>query len=254
MTTLTLLIRIYNSYQLKQIDKTLGDLIGDLDVDATVTGTQAGRWVQLELSGEDENIATNLLAREIGFCPTTIEDIKKFATLKGYVVEPAKGEELAIDIGVFKPKPIYTTVSLNHLQNQFVYGKKLTLKRICELWGISENLPLNIKVLDIKSDENRIEAELQPAQVKRFISWRDSLLDRLLILGASLYEINLAIEQERLNRDIIDIEQLGMFEYALVCKLGTDGAGLISRMGRRLRKARFTVFNPKRILTLAEAI
>ena len=135
-----------------------------------------------------------------------------------------------------------------------MYGKKLTLKRISELWGISENLPLNIKVLDIKSDENRIEAELQPAQVKRFISWRDSLLDRLLILGASLYEINLAIEQERLNRDIIDIEQLGMFEYALVCKLGTDGAGLISRIGRRLRKARFTVFRPKRILTLAETI
>jgi len=250
VTTLTLLIRIYNSHQLKQIDKTLGELLGELDVDATVTGTLAGRWVQLELSGEDESIATNLLNREIGFCPTSIEGIKKFATLKGYVVEPIKDEELAIDIGIFQPKPTYAIIPLNHLQNQFTEGKKLTLKRISELWGISENLPVNIKIINVKPIENRIEAELQPTQVKRFAAWRDSLLDRLLILGASLYEINAAIDQEHLNRDIIDIEPLGMFEYALVCKLGTDGAGLISRMGRRLRKAKFTVFNPKKILQL----
>jgi hypothetical protein len=254
VTTLTLLIRIYNSHQLRQIDKTLGNLLGELNVDADVTDTLAGRWVQLELSGEDESIATNLIAREIGFCPTSLEGIKKFAALKGYVVEPGKSEELLVDVGVFQPKPVYAAISLSHLQNQLAGGKKLTLKRISELWGFSENLPLNIKIINIESEENRIEAELQPTQIRRFTSWRDSLLDRLIILGASLYEINTAIEQERLNRDIIDIEQLGMFEHALVCKLGTDGAGLISRMGRRLRKAKFTVFNPKKILTLAETI
>ena len=252
MTTLTLLIRIYNSHQLKQIDRTLGDLLGELDVEATVTGTLAGRWVQLELSGEDESIATNLIAREIGFCPTSLEGIKKFATLKGYAIEPGKGEELLVDIGVFQPQPVHAVVSLSHLQKQLADGKKLTLKRISELWGLSENLPLNIKIINVNAEENCIEAELQSTQVKRFASWRDSLLDRLLVLGASLYEINAALEQEQLNRDIIDIEPLGMFEHALVCKLGTDGAGLISRMGRRLRKAKFTVVNPKKILALSE--
>jgi hypothetical protein len=38
-----------------------------------------------------------------------------------------------------------------------------------------------------------------------------------------------------------------MFEHALVCKLGTDAAGLISKLGRILRSARFAVFNPRRI-------
>ncbi len=252
MTTHTLLIRIYNSHQLKQIDQTLGDLIGELNVDATVTGTLAGRWVQLELSGEDENIATKLLDREIGLCPIDINEIKKFSNLKGYVVEPNKGEELVVDIGVVKPKTVHAVVSLKHLQNQLAGGRKLTLKKISELWGISENLPVSLKIISIDTQENRIEAELQPSQAKRFGIWRDSLLDRLIILGASLYEINAALEQERLNRDIIDIEQIGMFEYALVCKLGTDAAGLISRMGRRLRKSRFTVFNPKKLLALSE--
>jgi len=41
-----------------------------------------------------------------------------------------------------------------------------------------------------------------------------------------------------------------MFEHAVLCKLGTDAAGLIPRMGKNLRKAVFSVFNPRKILAL----
>ncbi len=73
------------------------------------------------------------------------------------------------------------------------------------------------------------------------------MLDRLIVTGASRYEVNLIIAQEGLDRDVIDVEVLGTFEHALVCKLGTDAAGLIGSIGRRLRKAKFTVFNPKKM-------
>jgi hypothetical protein len=72
-------------------------------------------------------------------------------------------------------------------------------------------------------------------------------LDRLIILGASQGEIETVLERTRLNRDIIGIEELGMFEHALTCKLGTDAAGLVSRVGRYMRNSRFIVFNPKRL-------
>jgi len=250
LAKLTLLTRIYNSHQLRQIDKILGELLDELNVDATITDNLAGRWVELDLSGEDESVATNLLAREIGFCPTNIENVKKFSSLKGYTVGLGKNEELIVDIGVFQPKPIYAAIPLLHLQTHLVSGKKFSLKKICELLSIGENVPLEIKVLNVDEKENHIEAELHSNQIKQFSSWRDSLLDRLLIIGASLYEINTALNQEHLNRDIIDTEQLGMFEYALVCKLGTDGTGLISRIGRKLRKAKFFVFEPKKVLAL----
>jgi hypothetical protein len=45
---------------------------------------------------------------------------------------------------------------------------------------------------------------------------------------------------------------MGMFEHALTCKLGTDAAGLISKIGRKLRNARFTVFNPRKIRKFLE--
>ena len=54
-------------------------------METQVKGTAAGKWVQLEISGEDEAVATKLLERETGFCPFRLEYVKKFASLKGYV-------------------------------------------------------------------------------------------------------------------------------------------------------------------------
>jgi hypothetical protein len=248
MTTLTLLTKIYNTHQLKQINSTLEDLLGGLSVEATVTGTVAGRWVQLDVSGEDEGVATKLLEKEAGFCPTNLENVKKFSALKGYVTNLEKStENLQMDIGVFEPKTVHAVVPLNHLQAHLMEGKKISLKKLSELWGICENLPLEIKVLEVDPEQNLVEAELQATQIRKLVLWKESLLDRLLVMGAPLYEVNSAVEQEELTRDVIDVESLGMFEHALVCKLGTDAAGLIGRIGRRLRKAKFTVFNPKNL-------
>ena len=73
------------------------------------------------------------------------------------------------------------------------------------------------------------------------------MLDRLIVLGSPIQEVKRTLRFTGLDRDIIGIEPLGMFEHALTCKLGTDAAGLISQVGRNLRNARFAVFNPRRI-------
>jgi hypothetical protein len=253
MTTLTLLTKIYNADQLKQIEKTLKLSFEELDVETKILGTLVDGWVQVAVSGEDEGIATNYIAREMGLCPTSLDGVKKFSPLKGYVSNLEKSrEELSVDVGVIQPKSVPATIPLSYLQAQLADGRKTALKKIAELWGISENLPLNIKVVKVDNEENHIEAELATEQVEKYVVWRESLLDRLLVVGVSLFQVKMAVEQAQLDRDVIDIEALGMFEHALVCKLGTDATGLISRIGRRLRKARFTVFNPKAITKFLE--
>jgi hypothetical protein len=254
MTLLTLLTKIHNPSQLKQIDKALKGLFEGLIVEAEVSGTSADRWVQVALSGEDEAVATNLLARETGFCPASLENVKESSALKGYVTNLEKSrEELLVDVGVFQPKTVLAAVSLSRLQAQLVGGRKIALERIAEVWGISENMPITVKVVNVNVEDNRVDAELATEQIEKFLVWRDSLLDRLIILGASLYQVKLAVEQAELNRDVIDIEDLGMFEHALTCKLGTDAAGLIPKLGRRLRTAAFTVFSPRKITAFANS-
>ena len=88
--------------------------------------------------------------------------------------------------------------------------------------------------------------ELAVEQVEKLHDWQNSLLDRLIILGASLETIENVLERTRLNRDVIEIESLGMFEHALTCKLGTNAAGLVSIVGRYLRNSVFVVFTAKK--------
>ena len=246
MTTLTLLTIISNDNQLKQFDKVLKFSLKGLEVETAILGTVAGGWVQVSLAGEDEAIAANYVIKEIGVCPSDLGDVTRFSRLKGYIRNLGKSRgELSVDIGVFEPKIVYATVPLRHLQGELVEGRKVALRKIAELFGFCDGLPLDLKITGVDEAESRIDAELSSDQIAKYGVWRDSLLDRLLVLGSSLYEVNAAMERGRLERDVIDVEALGMFEHALTCKLGTDAAGLIPKMGRNLKSATFAVFNPK---------
>ena len=238
MTTVTLLTKIYNASQLKQIDKDLKRSFEGLDVETEILGMAANRWVQIALSGQDEAIAANYVAEKIGFCPVSLENVKKFSTLTGYVTNLEKStEELSVDVGVFQPKIVHAIMPLRHLQAQLTDGRKIALKKMSELFGFCENLPISVKVANMNEEESRMEAELSTSQVERYEVWRESLLDRLLVMGSSLYEVKMALEHAMLDRDVISVEPLGMFEHALVCKLGTDATGLIRQLGRSLRNA-----------------
>jgi hypothetical protein len=253
MTTLTLLAKINNDYQLKQIDKALKLVFEGLEVEAKVLGTVADRWVQIALAGEDEGIATNYVIKEIGLCPSNFGNVKKLSTLNGYVTSLNKnGEELSVDVGVFEPKSVHATIPLQRLQAQLVDGRKIALGKIAELFGFCKDLPVNIKVTRLNEEESCMEAELSSRQIRKYAVWRESLLDRLLVLGSPLHEINMTLEHARLDRDVIDVETLGLLEYALMCKLGTDAAGLIPKIGRILKNVKFAVFNPKRLRQFLE--
>ncbi len=233
MTTLTLLTKIKDDSQLKQIGEALKVPLEELEVEVKMLGTAAGGWVQVELSGEDEEIATNYLIQKVHLCPSSLDNVKKFSTLKGYIQKIGKNE-LTVDVGVFQPEIVHATVPLLHLQDKLVDGRKIALKKIAELFGFFEGLPLNLKVKEVDGEESRIDAELASKQIRQYAVWRESLLDRLLVMGASLIKVEETIKHAKLYRDVIDVEPLGLFEHALTCKLGTDAAGLIPKVGRNL--------------------
>jgi hypothetical protein len=250
MTTLTLLVKASNSGQLKQIGDLLKSEFENLDLEVKVLGNPVNKWVQVSLSGEDEVIATSYINKKLGTCPISIKNVNKFSVLKGYIskVDTAK-QELKVDVGVFEPKITQATIPLAYLQAQLADGRKVALKKISEIYGFNENLPLSIKVIRINGEEDEVlQAELSMEQIEKIRLWQQSLLDRLIILGSSLGEIETVLERTRLNRDVIGTEALGMFEHALTCKLGTDATGLIPKIGRYMRNAAFIVFNPKKII------
>lgn len=251
MIRLTLLVKTHSTHQSKQIEEALNAPFGELNVEAKILDPIAGGWVQVGFEGEDENIAATYATNEFGVCPGSIDSLKQMTVLKGYIIDFERTpESLTVDVGIFKPKIAHATIPLRHLQAQLIEGRNIPLKKIAEIYGLCEDLPLEIKVTNFGENVSGIEALLSDDQVKRFQTWQASLLDRLVILGLSLQDIKNILKYERLDRDIIDIEALGLLEHALTCKLGTDAAGLIPRIGKKVRRAKFAVFNPKKLLSL----
>jgi hypothetical protein len=159
--------------------------------------------------------------------------------------------EVTVDIGVLDP-PIGAKISLSRLQSQLADGRKVGLKKLAGLFGFCEGLPLAVKVLNISVPEGRVDGMLAEGQVSLYKNWTRSFLDRLIVTGASVPEVRSALKRAECDRDVAELEPLGLLECAVVCKLGTDAVGLIPRIGGHLRRAVFTVFSPKRLLGFFE--
>ncbi|MCW3995437.1 MAG: DUF2110 family protein [Candidatus Bathyarchaeota archaeon] len=245
MITLTLLVKASHTGQLRQVEEMLKNQFEDLEVEVRVLGSLPGRWVQVSLLGEDEGVATSYIKKEIGTCPISIEDALATADLRGYIskVDGAK-QELMVDVGVFEPKVTQATIPVHTLQMQLTNGREVTLQKIASSYALCEGVPLNVKLIADKGEiKEGVLAELSAVHVEKMFRWRDSLLDRLIVLGASEDFVKTVLERTRLTRDVIDVETLGLFEHALTCKLGTDAAGLIPRIGRYMRNSAFVVFS-----------
>ncbi len=249
MPTVTLSAKIYNDDQLKLVEEHLKSSLKGLKVKIEKIQATTRGWIQLTFSGEDEKVALNYLENTIGLCPTHAGNLTRFSTVRGYIIGLCKSEDqLQLDIGLITPKMIGVAISLQHLQAQLADGRKIALRKIAELYGFCENMPLTAKIIHLHRE--RIKAALAENQLKLYKRWAKSLLDRLMVLGATQQEIKTALKNARCQNDTIIIEQLGLFEHAIICKLGTDAVGLIPKVGKKLTTVTLSVFSPRRILEL----
>jgi len=253
MPTVMLLSKIYSNHQLKLVEDYVKSSFKGLKVRMESVETTINNWVQITFYGEDEKAALSYLENEIGLCPVHMESLKRLSAMKGYLTSLGKSkDEICVDIGIISPKTVYATIPLQQLQAQLADGRKIALKKLAEFYGFWENLPLTVKVIEL--NENHIEATIAETQLKLYKRWVKSLLDRLIILGAPRYEIRKALKDSKCQNDIVEIESLGLFEYAVACKLGTDAVGLIPKIGKHLPNATLRTFNPKTLLELFQGL
>ncbi len=247
---ITLLEKIYGPFSQKIFQDKLASLCKDLMVETKVVGKTSRGWVQVELTGEDQKVAIEFLDHEIGVAPVSIEKMKKFTTVKGAIISAGEKEkELLVDVGVYSPRVCDASIPLERLQAQLADGKKLPLLRLIELFCLYDFLPLLVKITrEVEPELEQFEAELSETQLSKFMQWVNSSLDRLIVLGATLSQVEHAIKVSGHSRDIIRVETLGLLEHAVVCKLGTDAIGLTPRLGPHLYTAALASFTPRKIL------
>jgi len=254
MPTVTLLEKVYGSFSPETFEPFFSSLCKGLRVESRVVGKTNRGWVQIDVSGEDEIAALHFVDEKIGLAPVSLDRLKKFSVIRGRVVSSGKSKnELYVDVGVFSPETCDAVVPLQRLQAQLADGKKLSLQRLVELFCLYDNLPLEVKIAGSVDVQNRlVEAELSEGQLSRFSRWIRSSLDRLLVLGALLSDVEHAVKASKHSRDVVRIESLGLLEHVVLCKLGTDAVGLIPNLGRFLSDAFLAPFSPGKIRQLVD--
>ncbi len=248
---LVLLQKASTVASLRTLREFLESLCIGLRVELTSFGVAKNGWVKVKVSGDDEKVAVRFLGKEVGLAPVTYENVRRFSEIRGRVLSSHSNlESVSVDVGVFSPETVNATVSLQRLQGQLVDGRKAALKRIVESFGLFEGFPLDTRIL--KRGKIEFEAELTEKQLGTYRRWISSRVDRLLILGASGKKVGTAVGRAKVERDVVKVESLGIMDHAVVCKLGTDAAGLVPKLGRHISEATLLCFSPRRVLQLVK--
>jgi hypothetical protein len=200
---------------------------------------------RLHISGDDEEAFLEILQRSFGLNPRRLQELTDRPIWKGFVEAPTEQRDaLMIDLGVESPPTLLTILEVERLRAQLVDGIPTSLQDIVEKFGLLQDFPLELRVISCDELCRRVEVELSDAQRDRFQAWRRLPFDRIIVQDVVYSEISDSLRKTGLARDVADLESLSLGTHDLVCKLGTDGQGLVRRLGSELRAARLHVFHP----------
>ena len=250
MTEYLILQRIYGPRRQRCVEtlrQNLRSMTVGLEAQISLVGQTERGWARVEVSGNDEEVAQNYLRQRLGVAPRTVEELKSRAAVKGQAIDTGRvGYGLYVDVGLTQHPYVDALIPLHTLRSQIADGSETSFQMILGTFGITDNFPLSLRLSKTEQTASSIEAEFTDQQISTFEQWVADGLDRVLAFGISATDIQEGITATGLRRDIVRVDPLGLFEQSLLCKLGTDGAGIIGRLGRYLRGIPLSLFSPRR--------
>lgn len=247
---ITLLEKLPNSRRIdaeNKLGKALSSLTSGLDAKVTFVGNNPRNWVQLDIAGDDAKVAENFLRKKFGVAPSPT-DVHLPMVLRGKIVDAGRvGYGVYVDVGFTSSSPMDVLITLHSLRSSLADGKKLSLREIREIFCLHDEVSISVRLTELDVEGKKIGGELSDSQLERFREWLSTSLDRVIVLGAPVEQIMLSLRKSGMQRDIAKVEELGFFEHALLCKLGTDAPGVIKALGRFLPDAPLYAFSPKKI-------
>ncbi|MHA1269733.1 MAG: DUF2110 family protein [Candidatus Helarchaeota archaeon] len=226
----------------------VNSLLKNLELDDILINLTNYGNIFISFSGNDEEFAYNLLKKEYHLCKE-INNFNLNTVNYGKIVEIGKyGFGIFVNIGAFYDDIFYDALlPLYKLRSQLVNNKIIPVKKIIDLYGLINEMPIKIIIEKIDIAKKKIEIKLSDNQLKKFKIWTENGNDRININGVLKRKIIDILKKTGHDRDIIKIEQLGLFEYSLLCKEDTSAPGIISNIGKNLPGIEMNAFIPKSI-------
>src|SRR5262245_60244247 len=194
-------------------------------------------WLDVRATGDDTEAFLNFLKTRFGTAPVEAKLVEKWDSSRGFIVSSGRfGFGVYVDIGVFEPVARDGLYPLHRMRAQLADGVSKSCREILEENGLIDNFPVKVRVIGL--EDEKITVELSDDTRELFATWHQLPFDRVVAIGASEAETERAVKSAKLWYDVIRIEPLSMFSQCLVCKIGTDGPGVIAKLGNRMHGVR----------------
>ena len=250
MKSITILEKSYGSYKIAALNalrRRFAKELEGLEVQIGSIYNNSSGWITLELEGEDEVAAVNFLKHNYG-ATCTLGELEVNSTRKGKLIQTGQfGFGLFIDIGIDSKYKIDAFLPLYKIRKQLARSEKIPLRDIIYNYGLLDNFSVEVLIDSIDLLNRKVQVSLSEDQINKFYEWTKSDLERLIICGVSRNHIKKLILESGHFRDIIAVERLGLLEEMLLCKKGTQGAGILSVIGPLIKDAKIHLFIPKNV-------
>ncbi len=194
--------------------------IGDLHVDWQV-GVRDDEFVQVDVSGEDAEVARNVLAETWGEIVAHDEGLVAGEEYVG-TLESWDDDGFILDAGVEVRIPA----------DEIGLGRG-SPAQVVERFGLVQHLPVRFvyggDVGDPDADPNR----LADAERDRLYDWQRGN-GRLNVNSATRGEVRATVNRAGHAQDIVTVERLGLLEQSVICTEDTDPPGLLAAVGSYL--------------------
>jgi hypothetical protein len=231
---------------LKIFREDLMNVMKGLSVDLESIGIDDRGWGYTDFSGADSEVLKEIIRRRYGIAQIDITRLEVGDITRGIIVNSTVGYGIYIDIGLRSSKQMDALYPLHAVRSQLADGEKLPLRQISKRFCLQEGFPLEVRVTGVNIEPGRIDVELSDREVSYFKDWTRFPFDRVILIGCSKNDLERAIDLSELRRDIADVDSISLTTHVLLCKLGTDAPGVISRIGLHLRGVGASAFQPRR--------
>jgi hypothetical protein len=230
-----------------RLEARLRNLSSGLDVSVQLEGVTSNGFVKIGVQGSDSEVFTELTKRNLGLAPSDLSDVEVHDNFKAYAtkIDP-KRHAIEVAIGPVSTRS-KSEIPREALIAQLSDGRNIPVHRIARAYCIEEGVPILVRITSIDLDRRHIEAWISDSQISRFEQWRRERFHRIIAVGGFQDELREAVRFSKVERDVIELEELALTAHSLVCKLGTDAPGIIAKIGRHISNFKLHAFLPDRV-------
>ncbi|UCD01329.1 MAG: DUF2110 family protein [Promethearchaeota archaeon] len=204
---------------------------------------------EIIISGPEEQFVFNLLRKEIGTI-NEFKDIQVGKEYRGSLVDVGKvGFGLFVDCAILNPHAD-VLINLHTLRKQLCKGKEKSLKEIIEAYELIDHFPVNIKITELDTVNNKIRGELAINTLNFFKKILAENLEAVFLSGETKGQFKKVITKKGHFQDIITVKRFGFLENLVLLKEGSDAPGIITHIGSELRNCKLSALRPEKMKRL----